>query len=281
MIVKKYLFIVIPFLILYCTGENVQEENPGGFDLSKDLLLVQYDFKTDVDDLHSVAAFGTLVSNTAFSQIKYHAVAGAYGTQTGLYVPPNELCQLAFGEKWSDAHENFDKAIEEVKNIALGVLAKQGDIWIAEGGQSDFSAALVLAIQAENPDLNTVDRIHIIQHADWNEEVTSPSSLAFVKENTDYQKIPDGNAVGNGTPGFRSGQVFNLEDFFSDQRLLSIWKLAIDLGNQYNGEEGRYLNESIKSGGLDFSDFSEVCWILGLHELKDSEQFFKRYSDPN
>jgi hypothetical protein len=281
MIFKKYLLLVLPYLILHCTGENVQEESPGGFDSSKDLLLVHYDFKTDVDDLHSVAAFATLVSNSKFSQIKYHAVAGAYGTQSGLYVPPNELCQLAFGEKWSDAHQDFDKALEEVKKTALGVLANQGDIWIAEGGQSDFSAALVQAIQTEQPGLNTLDRIHIIQHSDWNEEATSPGSLTFVKENTDYQKIPDGNAVGNGTPGFRSEQIFNLEEFFSDQRLLSIWKLAVDLANQYNGVEGRYLNQAIESGGLDFSDFSEVCWMLGLQEIKDSEEFFKRYLDQN
>ena len=76
-----------------------------------DLLLAQFDCKTDVDDLHSVAALSTLLSNSDFSRIKYHAVAGTYGTQEGLYVPPNELFQLAFGNSWTDAHKNLESAI--------------------------------------------------------------------------------------------------------------------------------------------------------------------------
>ena len=268
-------------LILSCNGSNSLRNTLTSFDLEKDLLLAQYDFKTDVDDLHSVAAFGTLISISKFSEINYHAVAGAYGIQTGLYVPPNELCKLTFGNKWSDAHKDVDKAILEVKEIALKVLAEEGDIWIAEGGQSDFSAALVKEIQAEKPVLNTKEHIHIVQHADWNEEVTSPSNLTFVKNNTDYHKIPDGNTVGNGTPGFRSNQIINLEELIQAPHLLSIWQLAIELANKNNGKEGRYLNDSIRLGGLDFSDFSEICWILELHNIKNTEEFFRIYSDQN
>ncbi|MEJ2595584.1 MAG: hypothetical protein P8100_10785 [bacterium] len=277
----KYLLSIIPLLIFNCTGCNSSRNQLTSFDLNKDLLLAHYDFKTDVDDLHSVAAFGTLISNSKFSEMNYHAVAGAYGIQTGLYVHPNELCHLTFGNNWSDAHKDVDKALLEVKEIALQILAEEGDIWIAEGGQSDFSAALVKEIQAEKPALNTKERIHIVQHADWNEEVTSYGSLIFVKNNTDYKKIPDGNAMGNGTPGFRSDQMINLEEFIQAPHLLTIWQLAMELANKNNGKEGRYLNESIRSGGLDFSDFSEICWILGLHDIKNAEEFFMKYSDQN
>ena len=251
------------------------------YDFERDLLLVQYDFKTDIDDLHSAAAFATLVSNSKYADLSYHAVAGAYGIQEGLYVPPVELMELVFGEKWSDAHSDFDQALTEVATITLKTLDQQGEIWIAEGGQSDFSAALVMVIQKERPELSTVNRIHIVQHAGWNEEVTSQDKLVFVKEQTSYQKIPDGNAVGNGTPGFRSDQIIAVADYISDERLLSIWQLAIDLGNQYNGKQGRYLNESVQAGGLDFSDFSEVCWILGLQDLKDAEDFFGLINNDN
>jgi len=278
---EKYLLIVIPMLIFNFTGFNSSMNKLTSFDLKKDLLLAHYDFKTDVDDLHSVAAFGTLISNSKFSEINYHAVAGAYGIQTGLYVPPNELCKLTFGNKWSDAHKDADKAILEVKEIALQVLAEEGDIWIAEGGQSDFSATLVKEIQAEKPALNTKEHIHIVQHADWNEEVTSPGSLIFVKNNTDYKKIPDGNTMGNGTPGFRSNEIIHLEEFIQVPHLLTVWQLAIELANKNNGKDGRYLNESIRSGGLDFSDFSEICWILGLQDIKNAEEYFRIYSDQN
>jgi len=122
-------------------------------------------------------------------------------------------------------------------------------------------------------------RIHLVQHSDWNEEVTSPASLDFVKTNIDYHKIPDGNGVGNGTPGFRSPEYTMWKEKISDPKLIEIWQLAIDLSNRYNGKEGRYYNEAIAAGGLDFSDLSEVCWILGLQDIKDTEHFFNRFSN--
>ncbi|WP_019668847.1 hypothetical protein [Eudoraea adriatica] len=251
----------------------------GNFNIEKDLLLVNYDCKTDVDDLHSVAAFITLMSDPAFKKVNYHAVAGTYGIQEGLYVPPNDLFRLAFGENWTDAHENLESAVARVKVLAKKTLASQGDIWIADAGQSDFTAALVKELQADLPELNISQRIHVVQHSDWNEEVTAPENLEFVKKNTTYHKIPDGNAVGNGTPGFRTPDYTNWKDKITDPKLVAIWQLAINLGNKYNGKDGRYNNEAIAAGGLDFSDLSEVCWILGLGDIKDTAHFFTLYSN--
>lgn len=248
------------------------------FNIEKDLLLVQFDCKTDVDDLYSVAALVTLMCDSNFSKIQYHAVAGTYGTQEGLYVPPNDLFQLSFGNNWTDADENFRDAIEKVKVIALKTLIKHGDIWIAEAGQSDFTAGLIKAIQLDLPEINVSKRIHVVQHSDWNEKSTSAESLQFVKENSDYQKIPDGNAVGNGTPGFRDPEYTYWKDKITNPKLIEVWQLATDLSNKYNGKEGRYYNKAISAGGLDFSDFSEVCWILGVQNIKDTEQFFNVYS---
>ena len=253
--------------------------NAGHFNVEKDLLLVQFDCKTDVDDLQSAAALATLMSDTEFSKIHYHAVAGTYGIQKGLYVPPNELFQLAFGDKWTDAHANFKGAVEQVKVIVKSTLANQGDIWIADAGQSDFSAELIKAIQSDLPEINISQRIHVVQHSDWNEEVTSPGNLEFLKKTIDYLKIPDGNVVGNGSPGFRSPEYTQWKNKIKNPELIQIWQLAIDLSNKYNGKEGRYKNEAILAGGLDFSDLSEVCWILGIQDIKDTEQFFNLYSN--
>lgn len=277
---KTLLFLVLSAVIMAFRSNAANSLSPSAerFRVEKDLLLVQYDCKTDVDDLQAAAALATLLSHTEFSIIRYHAVAGTYGIQEGLYVRPNDLFQLAFGNNWTDAHENLKGAVEQVKAIVKSTLANQGDIWIAEAGQSDFSAELIKAIQADLPDLNTVQRIHVIQHSDWNEEVTSPGSLNFVKSNSDYHKIPDGNVVGNGTPGFRSPEYTQWKNTLSNPKLLEIWQLAVDLSNKYNGKEGRYNNEAIAAGGLDFSDLSEVCWILGLQDIQDTEQFFNTYS---
>jgi len=118
----------------------------------------------------------------------------------------------------------------------------------------------------------------VVQHSDWNEQVTSPESILFLKQNIDYQRIPDGNVIGNGTPGFRCPKYTDWKNILKNPDLIKIWKLAINLGNKYNGKDGRYNNEAISAGGLDFSDLSETCWILGLQDIKDAEQFFNLFS---
>jgi len=277
---KTIVFIALVITSISSRANILDNASPkqGRFNIEKDLLLVQFDCKTDVDDLHTVAAFTTLVSRQAYSKINYHAVAGTYGTQEGLYVPPNDLFQLAFGNNWTDAHNNMQGGIEKVKPRVIKTLEAGGDVWIADAGQSDFSAELVNAIQKDLPEIETSKRIHVVQHAEWNEEVTTPEKLDFVKQNTEYIKIPDGNGVGNGTPGFRSAEFTQWENFITDPELTKVWQLAIDLANKYNGKEGRYYNEAIAAGGLDFSDLSEVCWILGLRDIKDVEHFFNLFS---
>lgn len=278
---RALIFIAIATIFMSFKSTHIDKTPPkaGSFNIEKDLLLVQFDCKTDVDDLHAAVALVTLLSDSVFSNIQFHAVAGTYGIQEGLYVPPETLFQLAFGDNWTDAHKDRKAASEKVKNIIKATLAKQGDVWIAEAGQSDFTAGLIKAIQSDLPDIVVSQRIHVVQHSNWNEKVTSPANLEFVKKNVDYHKIPDGNAVGNGTPGFRSGDYTQWKKKITNPKLIGIWQYAIDLSNKYNGKEGRYNNEAVSAGGLDFSDLSEVCWILGLQDIKDTEQFFNLYSN--
>lgn len=248
-----------------------------GFDVKKDLLLVQFDSKTDVDDIHTAAALITLMSASEFSKVNYYAVAGTYGIQEGLYVPPNDLFQLIFKDNWADAHGNPQLALEQVMKKVKKALSKNGDVWVAEAGQSDFTAKVVKAIQEEMPEVDVAQRVHVVQHSNWNEESTSPESLQFVKSATDYNKIPDGNTVGNGSPGFRSAEYQQWNEKVTDPQLTEIWKLAMAIGKEYNGKDGRYNNEAVAKGGLDFSDLAEVCYILGVQDINDVAQFFDQY----
>ncbi|MGR3812412.1 hypothetical protein [Jiulongibacter sp. NS-SX5] len=263
-------------LSLGTTGTFAQQKSPD-FNTEKDLLLGHFDCKTDVDDLHTVAALVTLMANEAFHDVQYHAVAGTYGEQEGLYVPPNPLFQKAFGNNWSDAHADFEGAVNKVTAIAAKVLDSGGDLWIAEAGQSDFSAALIKSIQKLYPQMKIAERVHVVQHSNWNEEVTNQEDLAYTKATADYHKIPDGNAVGNGTPGFRNEAVANFDSDVKDPFLLSTWKMAFEISNKYNGVDGRYLNHAVEKGGYDFSDLSEVCYILGIADIKDTVEFFERF----
>ncbi|WP_303922781.1 hypothetical protein [Draconibacterium sediminis] len=274
---KQSCIFILLLLSTYCFSCANEPEKEKRFNAEKDLLVMQFDCKTDVDDIHSAAAFKTLLSSPEFKKVNYFAVAGTYGIQEGLYVPPNELFQQAFKDKWADAHANRTKAIEQMKEVSLQCLQKGGNVWIAEAGQSDFSAALIKAIQKHTPEIKTTERIHIVQHSNWNEEVTSPESLAYAKANSNYHKIPDGNAVGNGTPGFRTPGYSDWKTKVKDAELLKLWQLAVEIGLKYNGKDGRYNNEAVAAEGLDFSDLSEVCWILGLQEIKDTDEFFNTF----
>lgn len=259
--------------------DRSDSDHLGKFNTDRDLYLAHFDLKTDVDDIHSVAAVATMLADERFVNVNYHAVAGTYGTQGGAYVPANDLFDMAFGSHWSDAHTNFDQALEEVSSLATEVIQNGGKIWIAEGGQSDFSAALVRDIHDRLPEADLKNKVHIVQHADWNEEVTTPEDLEYIRNTATYHRIPDGNTTGNDTPGFRNDQVIDWRKHLEDTRLISIWEKAIDLANTYNGVNDRYLNESVMEGGLDFSDASETCWIFGFNDLEDSNAFFKEFSD--
>ena len=273
--------LIITFLSSCDYQEDSEPDLLGKFNRDKDLYLAQFDVKTDVDDVHSVAAVATMLADPRFSKVRYHAVAGSYGIQEGPYVPAERVFDLAFGDRWSDAHGDFDKALDEVRSLSIETLEDGGSIWIAEAGQSDFSAALIRNIQGLIPEAIVKDRVYVVQHADWNEEVTTAEDLAFVKESASYQKIPDGNALGNGSPGFRSTTAVNWQEYVSDARLREIWTAAIEVANQYNGADGRYHNEAVQNGGLDFSDVAETTWIFGFNDLTDANDFFEEFSSIN
>ena len=107
--IKLLFSIVLATLTLTGKGNSTDHfvSKAGDFNIEKDLLLVQLDCKTDVDDLHTAAAFATLMADDRFSKVKYHVVAGTYGIQEGLYVPPNDLLELAFANNWTDAPSKF------------------------------------------------------------------------------------------------------------------------------------------------------------------------------
>ena len=254
---------------------------PARFDPESDLLLLQYDCKTDVDDLHSVAAAAMLLRDARFADIRFHAVAGAYGIQDGEYVPANELFAAAFGDDWSDAHNDPATARTTVAGLVVQTLNAGGEVWVAEAGQSDFTADWLHDIlRAVDPTI-TRQRVHVVQHSEWNESVTAPEKLDFVRKNSEYTKIPDGNATANGSPGLRLESDTLWPRVLEDPDLGGVWRLARETADRFNGQGGRYYNEAIGMGGMDFSDTAEVCWILGLEDRPDADAFVSEFLPAN
>ena len=274
--ISKKKSILILFNIIYLSLTKDLSAQIKTFNQATDLLLLNYDCKTDVDDIQSMAAFACLYTNSKYRSINYHAVVGAYGIQEGLYIPPYSLLPLIFDTHWTDAHNKIELAVREVFTLIEPVLRNEGSVWIAEAGQSDFTAELVKSVKNQIPTISTSTHIHVVQHSDWNESVTSTKKLDYVKKHTDYIKIADGNGLNNGTPGFKNSNFKGLQERLSNPKLKRIWKETFAVSDKYNGKEGRYNNEAIANGGLDFSDFAEVCWILGIKDINDVEGFFNK-----
>lgn len=249
----------------------------GHFDAARDLLIANFDSKTDPDDFHSVAALATMLADPRLACVRYIAVAGAYGQQEGKFLPAPRLYDLAFRSRWTDADRDREQAAALVAAEASEALRKGGHIWVQEAGQSDFTAMVLRRLEAAAPGIEIRARITVVQHSDWNEEQTAPEALAYVGARTGYVKIPDGNVSGNGSPGFRTADGALWEAVLSRPRIGAIWAEARRQASSTNGRNGGYDNPAIAAGGFDFSDAAEAAWIFGFSNLRDPADFFKTF----
>lgn len=264
----------VVFIVLFVLSTNIHAQK--SFNIDSDLLIANYDCKPDIDDLMSVAAFATILRDSRFEDLNYIATAGAYGTQGGTFIESDLLFNVSFGENWVNAHENREEAVLKLLERASETLQAGGNIWIAEAGQSDVSADLLKEIRHAHPDIYSRNRITLIQHSWWNESVTTAEKLLYVRDYTDYTKIPDGNGLNNGTPGFKTNDGSWWETVLSNDKVGEIWTEAQRLSMKYNIIAG-YNNEAVGAGGFDFSDTSEICWILGFNHLNDINDFFEEF----
>jgi len=109
---------------------------------------------------------------------------------------------------------------------------------------------------------NTRQRIHVIQHSDWNEDHALAADLNYTRNNTRYVKINDGNDP-NSTADFRFES--NINGAFVTRAQSSSY--ASQWGVAFN-----YLTPADK---LDFSDNVEIMHIVGLgvSVIRDVNEF--------
>lgn len=242
-------------------GNDIQTS--GAFNRSTDLVALHYDHAPDPDDGHAAVA-GYIVTQELGLNVS--VVGGAYGVwNASRYVPASEgLMSSVWGGQWLDAHNNRSSAVSVATSRWAGVLTSGGDVWVAEGGQSDFTADVVRAIQQQFPEIQTRNRIHVIQHSQWNEDHADRSDLAFVQSNTRYVRIDDGNNP-NGTADFRSETPDAFVSAANSSRYSGVWSAGFS-----------YLSPFEK---LDFSDTVELMHILGIGtgQIATVEQFAARF----
>ncbi len=235
------------------------------FDPNKDILSLHYDHAPDRDDGHSAAADRTILESIFGPRwIAKHvlAVSGTYGENKDRFVPQSDkVMEAAWGDGcgWLSAHTQRKAALNQVVRRWTEVLRSGGDIWVKEGGQSDFTAAAVKQVRDLLPSTKLRSRIHVVQHSDWNEEHTTDDALRYTQQHTDYIRISDANAY------LRSEE--DLEDFVRRALLQpdvhKVWKSAFEY---YDPLAQR----------LDFSDTGELMYILNLGKI-DINQFKERF----
>jgi hypothetical protein len=180
------------------------------------------------------------------------AVSGTYGENASTFDSGSDaVMDAAWNDAggWLAAHEEPEAIRRALAARWLENLRGGGDVWVKEGGQSDATADVVRTIREQAPDIATVERIHVVQHSDWNEEQTADADLAYTREHTDYIRIRDANAYLNIEGGNRAFEAAAA----GDPVYGPVWQAAFAYYDP--GER------------LDFSDTGELMHILGLGEL--------------
>ena len=253
---SRTILLAIAFLIsLTAASAKDPPQRSKPFDPQIDLLALHYDHAPDKDDGQSAAADRTILqAKFDAAWIKKHVVpvSGAYGINKKEFNSDSDaVMNAAWNDScgWLAAHDDRTAVVEQLVKRWAKTLQAGGDIWIKEGGQSDITADLVRRLKKQLPEINTVARIHLVQHGRWNENHTTSSELAYVKRHTEYLKIPGANRYlrrdKNNTAFVRAAK--------SHPTYGPAWKAAF-----------AYCNPKRK---LDFSDTGELMYILGLGEM--------------
>ncbi|WP_371193824.1 hypothetical protein [Glaciecola sp. SC05] len=266
---------------------------PSSFSKHKDLLISQFDFQPDADDVHAVAGLGSMLMHPDMKGVNRMAVKGTTGRQGGDYIDARELMELAFGREnlhWTDAKQNPAESVSLIRDRVKAVLAQGGNAWVQEAGQSDFTARWIAALIESGVHESVIkNNVIVVQHSAWNEKQTTPEALAYVKDKATYQAIADGN---------KAKQVYNRKNrrgpftpiyVDADKRWLAtatsannskeharkLWQKAVEIIDQ-NDFDAKY--SVIPKGGVDFSDNVEIWWILNLGQKVSSvHAFWERY----
>ncbi len=247
----------IVLFTLCCGVPVVGQPATRRFAPATDLISLHYDHAPDKDDGQSAAADRTILQSMYGPEwITTHvvAVSGAYGKNAAEFNPDSDRVMDAVwgaGEQggWLAAHANRSRAIAEAARRWIAALKAGGDVWVKEGGQSDFTAEVVRAIRQQWSELDTRSRIHVVQHSDWNEQQTTEAALAYTRANTHYIRIRDANAYLN----VKGGDAAFVTAALGHPVFAPFWKAAF----AYYPPQQR----------LDFSDTGELMHILGLGEM--------------
>ncbi len=227
-----------------------------------DLLVLNYDNCPDRDDGHAIVAGKAVIDTVGISN--FMVVNGTCGADIfDDYQPESEAVMNAtYGNNWLDWFNNQRSVVATSADRWAATLANGDEVWVAEGGPSDFTADVLRRISDVYPSVDR-KRIHVIQHsATFNQRSTSDAGLDLVRSVTDYQIIGDGNSGNNGSADFSQKSSFFVSTARAS-RYAREWDAAFN-----------YLNPDVK---LDFSDTVELLYIINDTRTQTVDDFANNY----
>ena len=264
----------------------------GRFHIEKDLLLINNDLFHDVDNIQHISGDGTILRDERLRDINFFATCGAMGRQTpentdNIYLPVPHLMDLAFGDHWTDAYLDWDGSVNTVAKKVENTLRNGGKVWIADGGPSDFSAAVCRKVKLNYPDAN-LKNIHVVQHHPVNEMVATPSDWEYVKSQCTYHYIDEGNILGadnvivNSHMDSAEETAAVWSKVKNDPKIKDIWTETKQQCDHYHTLDGTFHPRN--RGKFIFNDTICLAWILGFTEpdngtvkLYDYKSFFNEF----
>mmetsp|Transcript_11344 Transcript_11344/g.28999 ORF Transcript_11344/g.28999 Transcript_11344/m.28999 type:complete len:623 (+) Transcript_11344:6-1874(+) len=264
---------------------------PAAFNASLDFVSLHYDCSADPDDFESMVADRLVLESTWGTEwLKKHviAVGGTYGTNLNYQ---RIACEKVLQATWGDvgaavrAGVGQNEARQEHAQVRAAavqlafaqysaVLSRGGRIYVKEGGQSDFTFGVLNEIEVWQP--GAARCVHVVQHAHWNEQTTSPGILQRMSRGMvgSYTKIGDGNRELQRRNWALAGSFVKAA---RASWLGCAWELALaefaKLPSYCFGSPPRKLGVD---RCIDFSDTMELLHILRLPRLT-MEEFYDRF----
>ncbi len=231
-----------------------------------DLLVLHYDNCPDPDDGQAMAAALSVVRTLDLAEPLVVNGTCGHDLLNRFQQESVGLAQTIFSDQVLDAYNNNASAVETSINRWAQTLANGGDVWVAEGGPSDFTTAVLRGLSSRFPGLN-LKRVHVVQHSErFNEGQTE--NIAFVRDTTSYVNVPNGN-IANGSADLR----MQSSEFVSRARA-SRDQIAWNAAFAYLPPSCGVITETCK---LDFSDTVELLYIVGDDSTESIIDFADRY----
>ena len=239
---------------------------------SNDLLVLHYDNCPDKDDGHAIPAGLSVVEKYDINNVL--AVNGTCGNsiRNKFNHTSNAVMEASWGTEYLDADRLRSSAVLKASTRWAATLSNGANVWVAEGGQSDFTADVVRQIETRYSNFDLM-RIHVIQHSTgstaYNEKFTDSSNLSYLKNKTSYQAIANGNVGGNGTADLNQ-QSFYFVSTARASRFSAEW----NAGFEYLPPDCSVRTENCK---LDFSDTVELLYIVDDKSTQNVNDFANKY----